>query len=89
MADYRLTETDSCVIRAVDSACIPDDPANRDWIEYQEWLADGGVPDPYVAPGPISPTSEQAILFDHENRIRAQEGQPPLSMAEFITKAKP
>jgi hypothetical protein len=52
MADYQLTATDS-VIRTEDGACIPADPANRDWVEYQQWLADGGVPDP-VKP-PINP----------------------------------
>jgi hypothetical protein len=45
MADYQLTATDA-VIRTVDNAAIPNDPANRDWVEYQQWLADGGVPDP-------------------------------------------
>ena len=54
MADYQLTATDS-VIRTVDSACIPNDPANRDWVEYQAWLKDGGVPDPYVPPEPVPP----------------------------------
>jgi hypothetical protein len=52
MADYRLTETDA-VIRTADNAHIPNHPDNRDWIEYQAWLAAGGVPDP-VKP-PISP----------------------------------
>jgi hypothetical protein len=45
MADYQLTAYES-VIRTADQACIPNDPANRDWVEYQKWLADGGVPDP-------------------------------------------
>ena len=52
MADYQLTAYDS-VIRTADGACIPNDPANRDWVEYQEWLDAGGVPDP-VKP-PINP----------------------------------
>jgi hypothetical protein len=52
MADYQLTATD-VVIRTADQAYIPPDPANRDRIEYEQWLADGGVPDP-VEP-PINP----------------------------------
>ena len=50
MADYQLTATDAVVIYTPDGSHIPNDPANRHWIEYQEWLADGGVPDPYVPP---------------------------------------
>ena len=29
-----------------DGANIPDEPANRDWQEYQEWLAKGNTPKP-------------------------------------------
>jgi hypothetical protein len=49
MSEYQLTATES-VIRTADGAYIPNDPANRDWQEYQTWLAAGGVPDPYVPP---------------------------------------
>ena len=56
MAEYQLTETDAMVLRTADGACIPNDMANRDWVEYQDWLKAGGVPDPYVPPPVVQPT---------------------------------
>jgi hypothetical protein len=56
MSDYQLTATD-IVIRSSDSAYIPDDQGNRDRVEYNAWLAAGGVPDPYIAPPPPVPES--------------------------------
>jgi hypothetical protein len=87
MADYELTATDA-VIRTEDNACIPADPANRDYAEYQQWLEDGGVPDPYVPPPPVPPTAqpETTVLYDHENRLRALEGQAPLTLADLLHK---
>jgi len=96
MADYKLTAAqEPCsVIRASDGACIPPDMANRDyngdqWSPgYVQWVEAGGVPDPYVAPEPVppTPTSEQTLLFEHENRLLALEGQPPISVQDFISK---
>jgi hypothetical protein len=92
MAEYQLTATDEpcAVIRHSDSASIPPDPANRDYAIYTEWKEDGGVPDPYVPPEPVPPTpsDEQTVLYNHENRLRAIEGQPPLSIVDFISKMK-
>lgn len=54
MAEYQLTQFAE-VIRTSDGATIPADPANRDYAEYQDWLAGGGVPDPYVPPPAAKP----------------------------------
>jgi len=45
-AAYQLIANSTSVTRTADHATIPDDPANRDWATYTQWLADGGVPDP-------------------------------------------
>jgi len=28
------------------TSTVPNDPNNRDWVAYQEWLALGNTPDP-------------------------------------------
>jgi hypothetical protein len=96
MSDYQLTAAqEPCVvIRYSDGACIPPDMANRDYNGdafspgYIQWVEGGGVPDPYVPPEPAPPqaTEGQTLAFDHENRIRALEGQPPLSLGDFVAK---
>ena len=98
MNDYQLTATEEpcAVIRYSDGASIPPDMANRDYNGdafspgYIQWKEGGGVPDPYVPPEPVAPaaTPEQTVLYDHENRVRALEGQPPLSMVDFVDKMR-
>ena len=55
MADYKLTSGPGA-IRIADGAFIPNAPANRDWIEYQAWVAAGNIADPYVLSAPASQT---------------------------------
>jgi hypothetical protein len=91
MAEYQLTATD-VVIRTLDQVHIPNDPANRDRAEYEQWLAGGGEPDPYVPPPEVPPEAapETTVLYDHENRLRSLEGAPPLTLGEFLgNKAAP
>jgi hypothetical protein len=61
---------------------------NPEADDYQNWLDAGGVPDPWVPPEPVppTPTTEQELLFEHENRILALEGQPPITVGDFINK---
>jgi hypothetical protein len=42
---------------------------------------------PTPAPSPVV-TPTNAVLFDHENRILAQEGLPPLTIGAFLTSKK-
>lgn len=46
--------SETVIQRDADGAFIPNDPANRDYQEYQEWLAEGNTPKPPVGQ-PIPP----------------------------------
>lgn len=41
---YQLTA--SGVLRLSDSAFIPQDSGNRDWLDYLDWVSSGGEPLP-------------------------------------------
>jgi hypothetical protein len=93
MADYQLTAAEEpCIVILTEEGGsvwhIPPDQANRHYAEYLQWVDDGGVPDPYVEPEPVPdvPTAAEQLAFDHENRILALEGQPPLTVDDFVQK---
>lgn len=72
MADYqhlwdqmRPGEYSSTVLRYVDSAYIPDDPANSDRAKYDEYTAAGGVTDPPPPlPEPPPPEPDANVRLD-------------------------
>ena len=66
MISYKLTKL-PCVIRTTDGACIPADNGNRDYSEYQEWLAAGNTPQAADIP-PLAPvTNTDDLLAIIEN----------------------
>ena len=58
---YQLTTGDS-IIRLSDNAFIPQDPGNRDYREYLEWLEEGNTPEP--APAPPAPGPDYLAFWD-------------------------
>jgi hypothetical protein len=91
MSAYQLTSTDATVIRTADQANIPNDPGNRDWVEYQKWLTAGGVPDPYVpvpdslldpAPNPNERLNDgvKAAVETYNAKAPSQQPGPPQEM---------
>jgi hypothetical protein len=52
---YQLT-TGTSIIRLSDGAFIPNDPGNRDYREYLEYLEAGNTPEPAPAPPPPPPS---------------------------------
>ena len=68
---YQLTNN-STILRLLDSASIPADPANTDYAAYLIWLSEGNTPLPYVEP-PAPPNQftslEYLDLFTEDEQI--------------------
>ena len=71
---YKLTNTET-IIRIADGASIPADPANTDYANYLEWVADGNtataadaIPDPTYQENRVSeypPIGDQLDALYH------------------------
>lgn len=78
MAKYKLNqngENEATGVLRDDGACIPFAPGNRDFTEYNAWLAEGNTPDP--ADVPPAPTYQD---------LRAAEYPPAEDYLDAIVK---
>ena len=60
---YQLTDS-TYITRIIDTASIPADPANKDYAEYLEWIAEGNTPDPYVGPSALEVWKQEMAASD-------------------------
>lgn len=73
-AAYSLTATG--VRRTRDGASIQNDPANRDWQEYQAWLGAGGVPDPAPSVDLATEKARAVQVIEAQYLTRAEAAVP-------------
>jgi len=64
---YKLTKDNNSIIRLSDNAHIPFAIGNRDYAEYQEWLAAGNTPEPWK--------TEQELYDDAVTSVRSKRNQ--------------
>ena len=80
---YQLT-TGTSIKRLSDGAFIPNDPGNRDYREYLDWLEAGNTPEPAPAP-PLPPPDPNYVSFWEgllaTDVYQAIRGQATISLA--------
>ena len=73
---YKLAQNG--VIRLTDNAFIPADENNRDWQEYQQWLAEGNTPEPEFTPDELRQKLRSEMLSLRQSRIQQMLSQPDM-----------
>ena len=63
---YKLTDNTS-IIRILDGASIPNDPANSDYAAYLEWVEDGNTPE--AADVPPAPTYKELRAAEYPSIV--------------------
>ena len=83
MAQYKLLKNG--VFRVADGASIPSAADNKDWDEYQKWLAAGNTPDP-ADPDPAS--IDQGDLDNIQRHIKASVLAAAIMSGKTVAQAK-
>lgn len=79
MSSYQLN-IEGAVVRKSDSATIPVDLSNPDYLEF---LASGETPDPYVAPAPTQDELD-AISAKADALVAHISGMTPAQILAFV-----
>jgi hypothetical protein len=72
--------------RLIDGAFIPVEPGNKDYREYQRWLAQGNTPTP-ADPPPPPDTRRQTALQALQDVIDDVDGSPKVKQMAQALKA--
>jgi len=72
------------VIRLADGASIPNDPANRDYLRFLEWVADGNTPDPQDPPPPPTQDEIDATAARSYAKLIALRGMTPAQVSSWL-----
>ena len=59
---YKLTNSPT-ILRTADNVFIPADPANTDYAQYLQWLAEGNTPEPADPLPPVPPKQFSSLEF--------------------------
>jgi len=66
--NYQLTNS-TTIIRLTDNAYIPNDPGNRDYQDYLQWVSQGNEPLPYVPPTPVDHITDLQEAQEFSNNL--------------------
>jgi len=80
---YKFLQNSTSIVRLVDSAVIPADPANLDYAQFLKWQSEGNTPLP--ADTPPEPTRSQ---WEEAARIKAAKAIKPNFEAVGMMLAK-